>query len=63
MQENRPSPKQYSLWLDNQIEDQIWKEINATLDDYDLVERGKRVQSSYYPLMVQIGLSLTQENL
>ncbi|XP_009105078.2 conserved oligomeric Golgi complex subunit 5 isoform X1 [Brassica rapa] len=34
MQKNRLSPKQYSLWLDSQKEDQIWKGVKATLDDY-----------------------------
>ncbi|KAG2322172.1 hypothetical protein Bca4012_057026 [Brassica carinata] len=65
MQKNRLSPKQYSLWLDNQREDQIWKGIKATLDDYavKIRSRGDKAFSPVYPLMLQIGLSLTQDNL
>jgi hypothetical protein len=65
MQKNRLSPKQYSLWLDNQREDQIWKGIKATLDDYavKIRSRGDKEFSPVYPLMLQIGSSLTQENL
>ncbi|KFK41211.1 hypothetical protein AALP_AA2G099800 [Arabis alpina] len=65
MQKNRLSPKQYSLWLDNQGEDQIWKGIKATLDDYavKIRSRGDKEFSPVYPLMLQIGSSLTQENL
>ncbi|CAH8386520.1 unnamed protein product [Eruca vesicaria subsp. sativa] len=64
MQKNRLSPKQYSLWLDNQKEDQIWKGVKATLDDYavKIRSRGEKEFSPVYPLMLQIGSSLTQEN-
>ncbi|KAJ0256014.1 Conserved oligomeric Golgi complex subunit 5 [Hirschfeldia incana] len=65
MQKNRLSPKQYSLWLDNQKEDQIWKGIKATLDDYavKIKSRGDKEFSPVYPLMLQIGSSLTEGNL
>ncbi|KAL1207364.1 Conserved oligomeric Golgi complex subunit 5 [Cardamine amara subsp. amara] len=65
MQKNRLSPKQYSLWLDNQREDQIWKGIKATLDDYavKIRSRGDKEFSPVYPLMLQIGSSLTEDNL
>ncbi|KAF8080342.1 hypothetical protein N665_0952s0001 [Sinapis alba] len=65
MQKNRLSPKQYSLWLDNQKEDQIWKGIKATLDDYavKIKSRGDKEFSPVYPLMLQIGSSLTEANL
>lgn len=36
MQKNKLAPLQYSLWLDSQGEDQIWKGIKATLDDYEI---------------------------
>ncbi|KAF8081466.1 hypothetical protein N665_0885s0013 [Sinapis alba] len=64
MQKNRLSPKQYSLWLDNQREDQVWKGVKATLDDYavKIRSRGDKEFSPVYPLMLQIGSSLTQEN-
>ncbi|WZZ68284.1 hypothetical protein YC2023_079654 [Brassica napus] len=65
MQKNRLSAKQYSLWLDNQKEDQIWKGIKATLDDYavKIRSRGDKEFSPVYPLMRQIGSSLTEGNL
>ncbi|CAH8358884.1 unnamed protein product [Eruca vesicaria subsp. sativa] len=65
MQKDRLSPKQYSLWLDNQKEDQIWKGVKATLDDYavKIKSRGEKEFSSVYPLMLQIGSSLTEGNL
>ncbi|KAK8941897.1 hypothetical protein KSP40_PGU012215 [Platanthera guangdongensis] len=61
MQKNRLTPLQYSLWLDSQGEDQIWKGIKATLDDYELKirARGDREFSPVYPLMLQIGSSIT----
>ncbi|KAL0306706.1 UNVERIFIED_CONTAM: Conserved oligomeric Golgi complex subunit [Sesamum radiatum] len=34
LQRNKLTPLQYSLWMDSQGEDQIWKGIKATLDDY-----------------------------
>ncbi|KAF5947269.1 hypothetical protein HYC85_013226 [Camellia sinensis] len=44
----------YSLWLDSQGEDQIWKGIKATLDDYaaKVRVRGDKEFSPVYPLMV-----------
>ncbi|KAL0801215.1 hypothetical protein Bca101_056391 [Brassica carinata] len=65
MQKNRLSPKQYSLWLDNQKEDQIWKGVKATLDDYavKIKSRGDKEFSPVYPLMLQIGSALTEWNL
>ncbi|XP_013591862.1 PREDICTED: conserved oligomeric Golgi complex subunit 5-like isoform X1 [Brassica oleracea var. oleracea] len=65
MQKNRLSPKQYSLWLDSQKEDQIWKGVKATLDDYavKIRSRGEKEFSPVYPLMLQIGSSLTQDNV
>ncbi|CAN6937734.1 unnamed protein product [Brassica oleracea] len=65
MQKNRLSAKQYSLWLDNQKEDQIGKGIKATLDDYavKIRSRGDKEFSPVYPLMLQIGSSLTEGNL
>eukprot|EP00252_Welwitschia_mirabilis_P013776 TRINITY_DN3034_c0_g1_i10.p1 TRINITY_DN3034_c0_g1~~TRINITY_DN3034_c0_g1_i10.p1 ORF type:complete len:120 (+),score=16.86 TRINITY_DN3034_c0_g1_i10:1549-1908(+) len=34
MQKNKLAPEQFSLWLDTHGEEQIWKGIKATLDDY-----------------------------
>ncbi|CAA2977994.1 conserved oligomeric Golgi complex subunit 5 [Olea europaea subsp. europaea] len=34
LQRNKLTPVQYSLWMDSQGEDQIWKGIKSTLDDY-----------------------------
>lgn len=60
MQRNRLTPKQYSLWLDSQGEDQIWKGIKATLDDYAATvrARGDKEFSPVYPLMLKLGSSL-----
>ncbi|KAL7184457.1 hypothetical protein ACSBR2_026585 [Camellia fascicularis] len=44
MQRNKLTPLQYSLWLDSQGEDQIWKGIKATLDDY--AAKGFQVEST-----------------
>lgn len=57
MQRNKLTPLQYSLWLDSQGEDQIWKGIKATLDDYEMKvrARGDKEFSPVYPLMLQIG--------
>lgn len=61
LQRNRLTPLQYSLWLDSQGEDQIWKGIKATLDDYaaNVRARGDKEFSPVYPLMLQLGSSLT----
>ncbi|KAK6142281.1 hypothetical protein DH2020_022629 [Rehmannia glutinosa] len=34
LQRNKLTPLQYSLWMDSQGEDQIWKGVKVTLDDY-----------------------------
>ncbi|XP_002526650.2 conserved oligomeric Golgi complex subunit 5 [Ricinus communis] len=62
LQRNRLTHLQYSLWLDSQGEDQIWKGIKATLDDYaaKVRSRGDKEFSPVYPLMLRIGSSLTE---
>lgn len=62
LQRNKLTPLQYSLWLDSQGEDQIWKGIKATLDDYAsrVRARGDKEFSPVYPLMIQLGSSLTE---
>jgi hypothetical protein len=62
LQRNRLTHVQYSLWLDSQGEDQIWKGIKATLDDYaaKVRARGDKEFSPVYPLMLQVGSSLTE---
>lgn len=62
LQRNKLTPLQYSLWLDSQVEDQIWKGIRATLDDYAVKvrSRGDKEFSPVYPLMLQLGSSLTE---
>ncbi|KAI9114639.1 hypothetical protein K1719_014337 [Acacia pycnantha] len=61
LQRNKLTHLQYSLWLDSQGEDQIWKGIKATLDDYaaNVRARGDKEFSPIYPLMLQLGSSLT----
>ncbi|TKY57212.1 Conserved oligomeric Golgi complex subunit 5 [Spatholobus suberectus] len=63
LQRNKLTPLQYSLWLDSQWEDQIWKGIKATLDDYaaNVRSRGDKEFSPVYPLMLQLGTSLTEK--
>lgn len=63
MQRNKLTPLQYSLWLDSQGEDQIWKGIKATLDDYAVKvrARGDKEFSPVYPLMIQLGSSLSEK--
>ncbi|KAL2316816.1 hypothetical protein Fmac_030692 [Flemingia macrophylla] len=63
LQRNKLTPMQYSLWLDSQWEDQIWKGIKATLDDYaaNVRSRGDKEFSPVYPLMLQLGSSLTEK--
>ncbi|KAG6547278.1 hypothetical protein Mapa_011214 [Marchantia paleacea] len=60
MKKLRLSFQQYSLWLDNQGEEQIWKGIRGTLDDYAarVKARGDKEFSPVYPLMLQLGSSL-----
>lgn len=62
MQRNKLTPLQYSLWMDSQGEDQIWKGVKATLDDYaaKVRARGDKEFSPVYPLMLQVGSSLTE---
>ncbi|GAV79265.1 COG5 domain-containing protein [Cephalotus follicularis] len=62
LQRNKLTPLQYSLWLDSQGEDQIWKGIKATLDDYaaKVRARGDKEFSPVYPLMLRLGSSLTE---
>jgi hypothetical protein len=61
LQRNKLTPLQYSLWLDSQGEDQIWKGIKATLDDYaaNVRVRGEKEFSPVYPLMLRLGSSMT----
>ncbi|KAH8509178.1 hypothetical protein H0E87_011082 [Populus deltoides] len=63
LQRNRLTPLQYSLWLDSQGEDQIWKGIKATLDDYaaKVRSRGDKEFSPVYPLMHHLGSLLTEK--
>ena len=60
LQREKLTPKQYSLWLDSQEEEKIWKGIKATLDDYDvnISVRGDKEFSPVYPLMLQLGSPL-----
>ncbi|PKA62218.1 hypothetical protein AXF42_Ash015103 [Apostasia shenzhenica] len=60
LQRNKLTPLQYSLWLDSQGEDQIWKGIKATLEDYELKARaqGDKEFSSVYHLMMKIGSTI-----
>ena len=64
MQRNKLTPQQYSLWLDAQGEDQVWKGIKATLDDYaaKVRARGDKEFTAVYPLMLQVGSSLTENS-
>ncbi|KAG8386706.1 hypothetical protein BUALT_Bualt03G0176900 [Buddleja alternifolia] len=61
LQRNKLTPLQYSLWMDSQGEDQIWKGVKATLDDYAAKVRGRgdKEFSPVYPLMLKVGASLT----
>lgn len=54
------NPQQYSLWLDSQNEEQSWKGIKATLDEYaaKVRARGDKEFAPIYPLMLQLGSSL-----
>ncbi|KAK2984939.1 hypothetical protein RJ640_017747 [Escallonia rubra] len=64
MQRNKLTPVQYSLWLDSQGEDQIWKGIKATLDDYaaKVRARGDKEFNPVYPLMLRLGSSLSDNS-
>ncbi|KAG8481307.1 hypothetical protein CXB51_026075 [Gossypium anomalum] len=65
LQRNKLTHLQYSLWLDSQGEDQIWKGIKATLDDYatKVRVRGDKEFSPVYPLMLRLGSSLSELHL
>uniref|UniRef100_A0A5B7BKL1 Conserved oligomeric Golgi complex subunit 5 n=1 Tax=Davidia involucrata TaxID=16924 RepID=A0A5B7BKL1_DAVIN len=65
LQRNKLTPLQYSLWLDSQGEDQIWKGIKATLDDYaaQVRTRGDKEFSPVYPLMMRLGSSLSDSRV
>lgn len=60
MKRTKLTPQQYSLWLDSQGEEQAWKGIKATLDEYaaKVRARGDKEFSPIYPLMLQLGTSL-----
>ncbi|GMJ08470.1 Conserved Oligomeric Golgi Complex 5 [Hibiscus trionum] len=62
LQRNKLTHLQYSLWLDSQGEDQIWKGVKATLDDYAATvrARGDKEFSPVYPLMIRLGSSLSE---
>ncbi|KAK6120668.1 hypothetical protein DH2020_045589 [Rehmannia glutinosa] len=62
LQRNKLTPLQYSLWMDSQGEDQIWKGVKVTLDDYaaKVRARGDKEFSPVYPLMLKVGASLTR---
>ncbi|CAL9170570.1 unnamed protein product [Musa hybrid cultivar] len=62
LQRNNLTPLQNSLWLDSQGEDQIWKGIKATLDDYEIKVRARGDQEfiPVYLLMLQISSSLAK---
>ncbi|KAL9253236.1 Conserved oligomeric Golgi complex subunit 5-like protein [Drosera capensis] len=64
IQRNNLTPLRYSMWLDSQREDQIWKGIKATLDDYAALvrARGDKEFSPVYPIMLRIGSAIS-ENL
>ncbi|CAM6070594.1 unnamed protein product [Sphagnum tenellum] len=57
MRQSKLSPQQYSLWLDSQGEEQAWKGIKATLDEYaaKVKARGDKEFSPIYLLMLQLG--------
>ncbi|KAJ4772572.1 Conserved oligomeric Golgi complex subunit 5 [Rhynchospora pubera] len=62
MQRNKLTVTQYSLWLDSQGEDQVWKGIKATLEDYEMKvrARGDKEFNPVYPIMLQIGSAMAQ---
>lgn len=64
LQRNKLTHMQYSLWLDSQGEDQIWKGVKATLDDYAtrVRARGDKEFTPVYPLMIQLGSSLAENS-
>ncbi|GMG98865.1 hypothetical protein Nepgr_000705 [Nepenthes gracilis] len=62
MQRNKLTPLQYSLWLDSQGEDQIWKGIKATLNDYATImrARGNEELGPVFSIMLRLGSSLSE---
>lgn len=62
MKSTKLTPMQYSLWLDAQTEEQIWKGIKATLDEYasKVRTRGDKEFSPVYPLMLKLGAALVK---
>jgi hypothetical protein len=62
MRQSKLSPQQYSLWLDSQGEEQAWKGIKATLDEYaaKVKARGDKEFSPIYLLMLQLGTLLIE---
>lgn len=65
MKRTKLTPLQYSLWLDSQGEEQVWKGIKATLDDYaaKVKARGDKEFTPIYPLMLKLGASLVENDL
>ncbi|XP_068657268.1 conserved oligomeric Golgi complex subunit 5-like [Aristolochia californica] len=63
LQRNNLTPLKYSLWLDTQGEDQVWKGIKATLDEYAAKVRasGEKEFSPVYYLMLELGSSLSEK--
>ncbi|KAH7424625.1 hypothetical protein KP509_11G016500 [Ceratopteris richardii] len=62
LKSKRLTPVQYSWWLDEQTEEQIWKEIKTTLDEYasKVKARGDKEFSPVYPLMLKLGATLVK---
>eukprot|EP00250_Pteridium_aquilinum_P008386 c17905_g2_i1 orf=280-2844(-) len=62
MKSTKLTPMQYSLWLDSQAEEQVWKGIKATLDEYasKVKLRGDKEFSPVYPLMLKLGAALVK---
>ncbi|KAL5731859.1 Conserved oligomeric Golgi complex subunit [Ranunculus cassubicifolius] len=62
LQRNNFTALQYSRWLDQQGEEQIWKGIKPTLDDYatKVRSRGDTEFSPVYPLMMKLGSAITE---
>ncbi|XP_002985481.2 conserved oligomeric Golgi complex subunit 5 [Selaginella moellendorffii] len=60
MKRSKLSASQYSLWLDTHSEQDVWKEVKGTLDDYaaKVRARGDKQFTPIYPLMLQLGSSL-----
>lgn len=62
MKSTKLTPMKYSLWLDAQAEEQVWKGIKATLDEYasKVKLRGDKEFSPVYPLMLKLGATLVK---